>query len=123
MVFRQVVFVLPRALGLLAAGVHLIAIFGIDDLSILNTCPSHRSRFCRIWFSIQVEFVNFSKFVFVMVFGQNILDMEWASQNTQNYIISKPFTGNGRNQRKIHKHWLNFITLVGFVLRKCDGLS
>ena len=73
MVFRQVVFGLP--LGLLPAGVHLRAIFGIDDLSILKTCPSHRSRFCRIWFSMQVEFVNFSKFVFVMVFGQNILQI------------------------------------------------
>ena len=69
MVFRQVVFGLP--LGLLPAGVHLRAIFGIDDLSILKTCPSHRSRFCLIWFSIQMKFVNFSKFVFVMVFGQN----------------------------------------------------
>ena len=69
MVFRQVVF------GLLPAGVHLRAIFGIDDLSILKTCPIHRSRFCRIWFSIQLKFVNFSKFVFVMVFGPNTLQI------------------------------------------------
>ena len=77
MVFRQVVFGLP--LDLLPAGVHLGAIFGIDDLSILKTCPSHRSPFCRILFSIQVEFVNFSKFVFVMVFGQIFCRFVWGS--------------------------------------------
>lgn len=65
------------SLGLFPGGVHLKTISVICYHSILKTCPSHLNIICFISFILQFELFVLSRFSFVIIFGQIMLQILW----------------------------------------------